>query len=327
MTTNKHFKQLVRARMAATDESYTEASRKVREALAEIRLDEPITVDVHGKHGQAVAFTPDGTRLLSGGQDTRIVILDPRTGGSTGELIGHEKVVNALAILPDGSRVVSVSSDRTVRVWDLRTHRQLTILEGHKDTVAAVALTPDGKQAITGGYDGRLRRWSLDDGHCVDERPSRLKRIAAVAVTPDGNHTLESGQGPHVVVRDHTGTVTAELDTGVPGVMGLAVAPDGGLLGTAGYDGTAGLWSCDSWELLRELSAGDRIHAIAFSSGGQLLAAAAARRIVVWSHRDEDPIASYDLPIKGVYGLAFSADARRLAQTGADGKVRIFNLR
>lgn len=50
-------------------------------------------------------------------------------------------------------------------------------------------------------------------------------------------------------------------------------------------------------------------------------------RIVAWSHRDEDPVASYALPIKGVYALAFSADTRRLAQTGADGKVRIFVLR
>ena len=38
-------------------------------------------------------------------------------------------------------------------------------------------------------------------------------------------------------------------------------------------------------------------------------------------------VASYRLPIKGLYGLAFSPDTRQLAQTGADGKVRIFTLR
>jgi WD40 repeat protein len=33
------------------------------------------------------------------------------------------------------------------------------------------------------------------------------------------------------------------------------------------------------------------------------------------------------LPVTGVYALAFSPDTRRLAQTGADGKVRIRTLR
>lgn len=69
MTANKHFKHLVRARMAATGETYSEASDHLRKALGTIVLDEPITVDVHGGHGQSVAFTPDGTRLLSAGQD------------------------------------------------------------------------------------------------------------------------------------------------------------------------------------------------------------------------------------------------------------------
>ena len=50
-------------------------------------------------------------------------------------------------------------------------------------------------------------------------------------------------------------------------------------------------------------------------------------RVVVWACDRDDPIAETTLPITGVYALAFSPDARRLAQTGADGKVRIWNLR
>lgn len=327
MTTSKHFKHLVRARMDTTGESYTSAAAQVSEALTDVHLDEPITCEVHGKHGQSVAFSPDGTRLLSGGQDARIAILDPRTGETTGELVGHGKVVNAVATHPDGRTVVSVSSDRTVRIWDLETHQQTAILEGHTDAVIALALSPDGARAMTGGYDGRIRTWNLDGGDCLDERRSPLRRIAAVAVTPDGTHSLEAGQGPLVVVRDLDGEVVTELDTGAAGVIGLAVAPDGGLLATAGYDGTVGLWACDSWEPVRELAAGDRVNAVAFSPGGLLLVAAVAGRIVLWSHRHDDPIASFELPIKGVYALAFSPDTRRLAQTGADGKVRIFHLR
>lgn len=327
MTANKHYKHLVRARMAASGETYTEASEHVRGALGTIVLGEPTTVEVHGRHGQSVIFTPDGSRLLSAGQDARIVVLDPRTGDSVGELLGHHKVVNALATSPDGGTLVSVSSDRTVRLWDLEALEQRAVLEGHRDAVVALAVSPDGSQALTGGYDGRLRRWQLADGTCLDEHRSTLPRIAALAYSPDGAYTLESGQGPRVAVRDRRGEPLTELDTGAPGVTGLAVAPGGELVATAGSDGTVGLWSCDTWERVRALPAGDRVHAVAFSRGGHLLAAAAAGRIVVWSHEADEPVATCRLPIKGVYALAFSPDTRRLAQTGADGKVRIWALR
>lgn len=327
MTSHKHFKHLVRARMAETGETYTVASQRMRDALADVRLNEPTVHQIHGRHGQAVVFTPDSTRLLSGGQDTRIAVLDVRTGELVGELLGHEKVVNDLAVATDGTTVVSASSDRTVRVWDLASSRQTHVLEGHRDAVIAVALAPDGQEAITGGYDGRIRRWNLRDGTCVDEQRSPLKRIAAVVWTTDGTRTLEAGQGPMVVVRDTSGHVTTELDTEAPAVIGLDVAPDGQLLATAGYDGTVKLWHAHTWELIRQLRVSDRANAVAFSRGGHLLAAAAAGRIALWSHRDDQQAATYKLPIKGVYALAFSPDTRHLAQTGADGKVRIWTLR
>lgn len=330
MTANRHFKQLVRARMAATNETYSAASDHLRRAVTDVVVNEPITLDVHGRHGQAVVFTADGGRLLSGGQDSRIVLLDARTGETVGELLGHDKVVNALAIGEDASTVVSASSDRTVRVWDLTGQRNPAVLEGHRDAVTALALVPGTDQAVSGGYDGRLRRWDLTDGRCVDEQRSPLKRIAALAATSDmsgTSRTLESGQGPMVFVRDEQGGIVAELDTGAPGVTGLAVAPGGAMVATAGYDGTVGLWSTDGFERIRELRADDRVNALAFSREGQLLAAAVAGRVMVWSSTDEEPVATYDLPIKGVYALAFSPDTRRLAQTGADGKVRIWTLR
>lgn len=326
MTASKHFKQLVRARMAAAGETYTTARNHVRAVQTDITLVDPVVTQVHGRHGQAVAFTPDGTRLLSGGQDARIAVLDAASGEVEGELVGHDKVVNAVAITPDGNTVVSVSSDRTVRTWDLATGRQLAVLDGHRDAIVALDLSPDGSQALTGGYDGRLRRWDLQRGECVQEVRSGLKRIAAIAYTSDGEHTLESGQGPLVVVRDVSGEVVAELDTGAPAVAGLAISPDGAMAATAGYDGTLGLWSYEDATSIRELAVGDRVNAVAFSRGGQLLAAAVRGLVAVWSHEDDTPIATSELPIEGVYALAFSPDTRRLAQTGADGKVRVWTL-
>lgn len=123
------------------------------------------------------------------------------------------------------------------------------------------------------------------------------------------------------------GRAVAELETTAPGVIGLAVAPDGAMLASAGYDGNIILWDTGQWEPVRELQAGEQANAVCFSRSGQLLAAAAQGRVAVWSHEADEPVAETNLPSSGVYALAFSPDARRLAQTGADGKVRIWTLR
>ena len=328
MTTHKHFKQLVRARMIISGESYMAAREWVLAAQTDIRLADPVVVDVHGRHGQTVAFTPDGTRLLSGGQDARIAILDAATGTVKGELTGHEKVVTAVAVAPDGSTVVSSSSDRTVRVWDLPSRSSTTVLEGHRDAVTALDIAPGGGAAMSAGYDGRVRIWDLRRAACLQEYRSGLKRTAAVAYTPDGTRFIEAGQGPTAHVRQvHDGETVAELDTAARGAIGVAVSPDGAMAATAGYDGTVVLWDTGTWERVRELRAGEQANAVSFSRSGQLLAAAAKGRIIVWAHDHEGPLAETDLPIAGVYALAFSPDAGRLAQTGADGKVRVWNLR
>lgn len=327
MTASKHMKQLVRARMAATGEAFSTARRQVLAAEVEVALSDPLEVDVHGRHGQAVTFTPDGTRLLSGGEDARIAVLDAASGRLEGELNGHDKVVNAVATA-GRSHVLSVSSDRTVRLWDLDGKQSVAVLEGHRDAVVALDVLPEGTEAVTGGYDGRLMVWDLVDHKARIEVRSGPKRVAALAYTPDQQLIVESGQGPTVYVRDRgSGEVSAKLDSGSPGVIGLAVAPDGSLLATAGYDGRVVLWDCDAWQPVRSIVAGGRVSAVTFSRSGQLLAVAADKRVSIWSHTSDEPVASATLPITGVYGVAISPDARRLAQTGADGKVRIWTLR
>jgi flagellar biosynthesis GTPase FlhF len=75
----------------------------------------------HQSTVNSVAFSPDGSRIVSGSDDKTLRLWDARTGQAIGQpLTGHQSAVWSVAFSPDGSRIVSGSSDNTVRVWDAR---------------------------------------------------------------------------------------------------------------------------------------------------------------------------------------------------------------
>jgi TIR domain/WD domain, G-beta repeat len=96
----------------------------------------------------AVAFSPDGKRVLTGSSDKTARLWDAGTGAAVATLEGHTDSVRAVAFSPDGKRVLTGSSDKTARLWDAATGAAVATLEGHTDSVRAVAFSPDGKRVL-----------------------------------------------------------------------------------------------------------------------------------------------------------------------------------
>src|SRR5690242_1595890 len=78
---------------------------------------EPIVIDAHGRHAQAVAFTKDGKCLVSAGQDACIRLWSVPGFQAAGVFEGHGNSVNSLSLSPDGSLLATGSTDGTVRIW------------------------------------------------------------------------------------------------------------------------------------------------------------------------------------------------------------------
>lgn len=72
----------------------------------------------HSQKVFTVAFSPDGSRIVSGGNDAVIRIWDAEAFEQRVALPGHESYIHSLAFSPDGRILASGSGDGTVRVWD-----------------------------------------------------------------------------------------------------------------------------------------------------------------------------------------------------------------
>jgi WD40 repeat protein len=68
-----------------------------------------------------VAFSPDGTTVITGSEDDAARRWDTATGRPVGPPLIHQGTVWAVAFSPSGTTVMTGSSDQTARLWDVAT--------------------------------------------------------------------------------------------------------------------------------------------------------------------------------------------------------------
>ena len=75
------------------------------------------TLEGHSYGVLSVAYSPDGTKIISGSGDETVKIWDANTGECLKTLEGHSVWVFSVAYSPDGTKIVSGSLDNTVKIW------------------------------------------------------------------------------------------------------------------------------------------------------------------------------------------------------------------
>ncbi|MGW7611180.1 nSTAND1 domain-containing NTPase, partial [Streptomyces sp. NPDC054766] len=278
----------------------------------------------HTDEVYAVAFSPDGHTLATGGADRRARLWDPTTGRARATLKGHTGQVTSVAFSPDGRTLATGSADGTVRLRDPVSGRTRATLEGRKaEGVYAVAFSPDGHTLATGCADGRVRLWDPVSGRTRATLEGHKAEVYAVAFSPDG-HTLATGSVDRTVRLwdPATGRARATLKGHTRPVTSVAFSPDGRTLATAdGYD--ARLRDAVTGKIRRTLEASALV--MAFSPDSKTVATATDRIVQLWDAATSLPRATLNGHANVVLALAFSPDGRTLATAGRDKTARLWN--
>jgi WD40 repeat protein len=118
----------------------------------------------NGAQNGALAWTPDGKQLLSGGTnngDPTIRIWNSLTWKQVGDpLKGHTESVYAIALDPTGTLLASASADNQVRLWQLSDRQTIAIFK-HTRVVSCVTFSTDGKHVLSGGEDRMISKWAV----------------------------------------------------------------------------------------------------------------------------------------------------------------------
>lgn len=117
--------------------------------------------EAHPTGNMSIAWTPDGVRLLSGGNsfDPTIHEWDTLTWNQVGDpWTGHTGCIKVITINPAGTLAASASEDNDVRLWQLCDRRTIAIFK-HSHSMQFVTFSIDGKHLLSGGEDNKISKW------------------------------------------------------------------------------------------------------------------------------------------------------------------------
>jgi WD40 repeat protein/DNA-binding SARP family transcriptional activator len=287
-------------------------------------------------HGSSAAYSPDGTRLVTAGDDNTVNMWDVTTQEVRHTLTGHTDDVLDVVFGPDGSRLATTSIDRTARVWNAQSGEEMLTLPGHDHALFRLAFSPDGVcLAATSLVDGTAIVWDVATGEELLTLEGHYSDLYAVAFSPDGEHLVTGGWDFTAKVWDaQTGDELFDLYSGDDWVTAVAFSPDGHRLAAALQTFGVAVWD---WEHALSAEGGQQeltmhirsgfVESIAFSPDGTRLATGSSEgTLQVWDSASGRELIKQAAHTQSIQSVAFSPDGRQLATSSPDGTTKLWDL-
>ena len=162
---------------------------------------------------RSVAFSPDGSRIATGGEDGSTKLWD-RDGKPITSINSNLGRVYSVAFSPDGSRIATGGSDGSTQLWD-KDGKAITTINSNQGSVYSVAFSPDGSRIATGGRDGSTKLWDRD-GKPITSINSNQRSVLSVAFSPDGSRIATGGYDGSTKLWDKDGNQVGQFEGGSP---------------------------------------------------------------------------------------------------------------
>ncbi|MGE3313828.1 MAG: protein kinase [Planctomycetaceae bacterium] len=292
----------------------------------------------HNDRGQALAISPDGSKILSAGWDGKLRVIEFRDGNDDARISLNLHSRSSAFKFTSADELIYCESPAEVKagakqsVW-VQQPASSTEKRFENTTpwpISSAALSSDGTKIFFGHATGKVsHRAATDSSTPTIWDLSTTSDVSEILVTPDGT-TVVAG-----VPRDEDSVRVFNFPKGTrrsrfPKRDGqyLTLSPDGRTLGFA-FESQAFLWDLQSDDSNQRIIDGiESVRRMAFSSDGTLVAIGGEERTI--RIYDVETLTLRTNEITGhdseILGLSFSPDGKTLISGDRLGKVQLWHV-
>lgn len=286
----------------------------------------------------ALAFSPDGTLLLSGSHDLTVRISDVATGRVVAPPLDHGAPPFHISCAADGKSFLAVAGNQ-LRIWSLQPLPTAERSLAHDEPVHTIVFPNEGSRVVTGAGTGNIWTWDAATGQPIGEPLPPPRPIADIADSPDGLRVLCADEEGRLFVWNAVEHRYVETDVRVPKTHTIAALhPDGDRfivsrdrVGWTADQGQLECWSLESkGRVLPQMEqSGREIKTVAFSPDGETIAVGNYDgHVTFWSATTGERFPGLiDTPGPGgVRTLSYSPNGRYVAAARQDNTLWIYDV-
>lgn len=250
---------------------------------------------------EAIAFSPDGRRLLEAAQEPNGMLIlrlwDVASGTEERVLARGVENLRAIAYAPDGNAIAyntrdAVGWQHKIVLRDSVSGDELGSMTDTNLSATNLAFSPDGKTLASAGGK-RIHIWDVAGRRLRHAIDAHEKTIQSICFSPNGKWVVSGAADDKVKVWNvETGKLEIEIKAGQESVSTVAFSPSGKTIASAGKDRTTKLWKPKSGKQYARLWGHlDRVNCLAYNPNDHTLATGSSdSTIALWKIKEPEEI-------------------------------------
>jgi eukaryotic-like serine/threonine-protein kinase len=313
---------------------------------------EELSIRAHDSFVYRLAYSPDGTRLASAGEDGTVRVWDSGTCQLRSEIRGPVPGMYCAVFSPDGRHLAALGNyvaaagnhAGRVAVFDAETGREERSFSLELGNYGDLAYSPDGRFLAVASGEGRTTNLVTVFDVATGNRRFTTTRsgegIVGVAFAPDGGriaaavgsldlNTISKRPGEILILDAVTGAQVATLPGHTGPLTSVTYSADGTRLASVSMDHTARVYDAASGREIQTLRGHTQmVTEVVFhpDDSNRLATASDDNSIRVWDVTSGQELFTLRGHTREIYGLAFRPDGRRLASASLDGTIKVWEV-
>lgn len=287
---------------------------------------------------RTVSFSPDGTYLMTAGDDGAVHLWDAQTGAAV-ETFPTQDAPVKVAAFAAGS-IVSLAANNTGVSWDYATEWKLERTIGSPDDatqivdrVTAIDFSHDGKRIASGSGEpsrsGEIKVWSIENGQLVIAlKEPHSDSVFGLEFSPDDQFIASCAADRFMKVFNAAdGAFVRSFEGHTHHVTGVSWRADGRLLATCGADGAVKVWDARSGDQQRTVEGAKKeITSIRFvADSDTVIIGTGANTVRQLNVTNGGAVREYPGSTDYVFSVAASGDGKTIVAGGQESALRAWN--